>query len=110
MPEGQGWEGSPGPESAGRAPLARPRGAIGPVLAGIILDAIDLVTQGPFGVPLGIVIGGPAAFFMARGLGLSRSNALLLGFLAGLYCAMPHTARLPLGTLVGLYARFVRGM
>jgi hypothetical protein len=85
-----------------------PRPTMGPILAGVILDGVDLLTQGPWGVPLGLLVGGSVGYYLARRQGFSGSTCLGLGFLAGLYCALPFTARLPLATLVGVYSRFVR--
>lgn len=106
LPSDRPWDGSDDARGSGR-PDARTAGVLGPVLAGAILDGIDLLTQGPMGLRLGFPIGGVAGYFLARGLGLSRRAALLVGALAGAYCALPGTARLPLATLVGLWARFV---
>lgn len=97
FPSGPG--GPPGPPF----PL-RPGPLLGPVLAGIVLDCIDLITLGPWGV----LIGGPAGYVLARAQGLGRGSSLVVASLAALYCAAPQTQRLPLATLVGLYARFAR--
>lgn len=107
LPEDQGREHGHGGGPWGPVgPARRPRGAIGPVLAGVLLDGIDLATPS---VPLGLLIGGPAGYVLARGQGLPRGRSLAIALLAALYCAAPMTPRLPLATLVGLYARFVRG-
>ncbi len=108
LPADQPWDGASG-DGARVGPSDRSSPALGPVLAGALLDGIDLLTQGPMGLRLGFPIGGAAGYFLARGLGLSRRSSLLVGALAGLYCALPGTGRLPLATLVGLWARFARG-
>ena len=87
---------------APRAPAS-----IGPVLAGVILDGIDLLTPGPLGLRFGFLIGGIAGYTLARRLGVSGRAALVLALVAGAYCSVPNTERLPVATLIGLYARFV---
>ena len=93
-----------------RRPLAsRLNRAFGPVVAGLIIDLVDLGTFGPIGLILGFPIGGLAGYWMASCLGLSRRACFLCAILAGLYCMVPFTEMLPLATLVGAYARFRDG-
>jgi hypothetical protein len=80
--------------------------ALGPVMAGFIVDAVDLATLGPIGVFVGVPIGGLAGYWMGRTLGLSKQNCLYCAIAAGIYCTIPFTELLPLGTLVGAYARY----
>ena len=80
--------------------------AFGPVVAGIIIDLVDLATFGPIGLVLGLPIGGAAGFWMGRCLGLSKKVSLLCALAAGVYCTIPGTEMLPIATLIGAAARY----
>lgn len=84
---------------------ARYNYAFGPVGAGLIIDAIDFVTFGPVGLALGIPIGAAAGYWLARSLRLETNSSLLCALIAGIYCTIPGTELLPLGTLVGALVR-----
>lgn len=79
--------------------------AFGPVGAGIIIDAVDFVTFGPVGLALGFPVGAAAGFWLARSLRLETNPSLLCALIAGVYCTIPGTEFLPLGTLVGALVR-----
>jgi hypothetical protein len=98
-------ETKPNPEPSSQA--ARLNRAFGPVVAGLIIDFVDLATFGPIGLYLGLPIGGAAGFWMGRCLGLSNKASLLCALAAGIYCTIPGTEMLPLATLVGALARYV---
>ncbi|HPF99728.1 MAG TPA: hypothetical protein PLE77_06645 [Kiritimatiellia bacterium] len=85
---------------------ARLNRAFGPILAGVIIDVVDLATFGPIGLVLGLPIGGLAGYWMGTCLGLDRKACVLCALAAGIYCMIPFTEVLPLATLVGAYARF----
>ncbi|MBI5865224.1 MAG: hypothetical protein HZB38_12085 [Planctomycetes bacterium] len=89
--------------------LRRANRAFGPIVAGLIIDALDLVTFGPVGLIVGLPIGGLAGFWMGRCLNLKPAACWLCAVLAGVYCMMPFTELLPLATIVGAYARFMEG-
>lgn len=80
--------------------------AFGPIMAGMIIDVLDLATFGPIGYVLGLPVGGAAGYWLGRCLGLSRKASLFCALAAGIYCTVPFTGILPLGTLVGAYVRF----
>lgn len=80
--------------------------AFGPVVAGLILDLVDLATFGPIGFFVGIPVGLAAGYWLGSCLGLERRHCVLCAMAAALYCTMPGTEFLPLGTLVGAFARF----
>lgn len=80
--------------------------AFGPVVAGLIIDLVDLATFGPIGLFLGLLVGGLAGYWMGRALGLSRKSSLYFALVAGVYCTIPGTEFIPLATLAGAYARF----
>lgn len=79
--------------------------AFGPVGAGLIIDAVDFVTFGPVGLALGFPIGAAAGYWLARSLRLETNPSLLCAIIAGVYCTIPGTELLPLGTLVGALVR-----
>ena len=85
---------------------ARLNRAFGPVVAGLIIDFVDLATFGPLGLYLGIPIGAFAGYWMGRALGLDRKACLLCALAAAVYCTIPGTEPLPLATLVGAFARY----
>ena len=86
--------------------LQRLNRAFGPVVAGLVIDLVDLATFGPIGLVLGLPIGGAAGFWMGRCLGLPTKASLLCALLAGIYCTIPGTEMLPIATLVGAGARY----
>ena len=79
--------------------------AFGPVGAGLIIDAVDFVTFGPVGLALGFPIGAAAGYWLARSLRLETNPSLLCALIAGIYCTIPGTELLPLGTLIGALVR-----
>lgn len=80
--------------------------AFGPVVAGLIIDFVDLATFGPIGLYLGLPIGAFAGYWMGRALGLEHKPSLLCAFLAGIYCMIPGTEMIPVATVVGALARY----
>ena len=89
-----------------RKTLARLNYALGPIIAGIILDAVDLITFGPVGLVVGIPIGAAAGFWLGRSMRLESHMCWICAAIAGIYCTIPGTEILPLGTLVGALVRF----
>lgn len=101
------------PEDAGHehAPLqgdffTRLKRALGPILPGMILDSLDLVTFGPVGLMVGIIVGSLAGYWLSTEYRLSPTKRLLGALAAGFYCMLPFTSFLPIGTLIGAYFRF----
>ena len=86
--------------------LRRLNRAFGPVVAGMILDVVDLATFGPIGFFLGIPVGLAVGYWLGSCLGLERKHCLWVGMAAAIYCTMPGTEFIPLGTLVGACARY----
>lgn len=97
---------NPEPSQPKSTKAARLNRAFGPVVAGLIIDFVDLATFGPIGLYLGLPIGAFAGYWMGRALGLAPKPSLLCALAAGLYCMMPGTEMLPLATLVGACARY----
>ena len=79
--------------------------AIGPVVAGMIIDVLDLATLGGTGFYLGFLLGAPAGWYLARHLGLDRRRALLTAIGCGIYCTIPFTFPIPVATMIGAWAR-----
>ena len=89
--------------------LRRLNRAFGPVVAGMILDVVDLATFGPIGFFLGIPVGLAAGYWLGSCLGLERKHCLWVAMASALYCTTPGTEFIPLGTLVGACARYWEG-
>ena len=87
-------------------PHAGLRGALGPILGGIALDLLDFATLGPMGAKLGLPLGFLCGWWWGGQLGLRRRQRLTLALVAGVYCMLPGTRILPLGTLFGTLRRF----
>jgi len=95
---------SPPPDPAQQA--KRLNRAFGPVIAGLIIDLVDLSTFGPMGFYFGLPLGGGCGYWMGRTLGLTRKQSLTCAIAAGIYCMIPVSEFLPLATLVGAFARY----
>ncbi len=96
----------PEPSEGARPDLHSPaggafRGSAGPILAGLVVDLADLIT--PLGLgKLGFPIGAGVGWWVGGQLGLKGSRRLWLTALGAVYCGVPGTRLLPLGTIVGL--------
>ena len=88
--------GESGPPS--RKPLPGKGARFLPILAGFLVDLMDLVSLG-WG---GLLIGFLAGYWMARILDRPPRARLLIGLMSGLYCALPGTNLIPAGTLFGI--------
>lgn len=86
--------------------LMRFNHALGPIAAGVIIDAVDFVTFGPIGLVLGFPIGATAGYWLGRSMHLEKQTSFICAVIAGIYCTIPGTELLPLGTLVGALVRF----
>lgn len=84
------------------------RGRLAPVVAGLILDAVDFATMGPIGLYGGFVLGGAAAAWAARQVGLEGRNVWLAACAGAVYAATPATELMPLGTLIGAAVQLLR--
>jgi hypothetical protein len=73
--------------------------AVGPVLAGLLIDFLDAATISPV---TGLLLGWPLGYYILRQMGLARGTAGKLGAFVALYCAAPGTLVLPIATLVGV--------
>lgn len=86
--------------------LGRLNHAMGPVVAGMIIDAVDLVTVGPIGLVIGIPVGAIAGYWLGQSMALEKNACLFCAVAAGIYCTIPFTELLPLGTMVGALVRY----
>lgn len=78
----------------------------GPLFAGILLDMVDLATFGPLGFYAGMFVGSAAAYYLCRVAKLPRRWRMIGALLGGVYCTLPLTEFLPLGTLLGAFIRY----
>ena len=83
-------------------------GRITPIVMGMVLDGVDFVTMGPIGLSGGFVLGGLAAAWAAREMGLRGSMVWLCAAGGAVYAATPATELLPLGTLIGAAVQTLR--
>jgi len=72
------------------------------LLAGLTLDLVDLSTEGPLGA-LGGILGAGLVWWLSGTYGLGASRRMWVAIAAGLYCALPSTELIPVGTLLGAY-------
>lgn len=70
------------------------------VLAGVLIDLLDLTLSGPLG-PVGAVAAAAVVWWIAGQHGVSRGVRVALAVGTALYCALPLTELVPLGTVVG---------
>jgi hypothetical protein len=91
-------DGEQSPSGRSAAKRAEVGKLVGPVVAGVVIDVIDLATPVPL---VGFALGWPIGAYIARQAGADSGLAVKLGFLVGIYCAVPMTAGLPIGTMIG---------
>ena len=92
----------------GKSLFKRLEEAFGPVAAGLLIDFADLVSWGPLGLMFGWILGAFLGWWLG---GIYRFNPVVrsvVAILSGLYCAFPLTTFLPLATVVGCFARFIK--
>jgi len=88
-------------EARTRETASKLKRSMGPVLAGIIIDAVDFTMILP---TLGLVVGAPVGYWLARRLGFSLQQSLIAGVACGVYCMFPPTNFFPLATILGALA------
>ena len=86
----------------------RKAGRFAPIILGMLLDAVDFMTMGPIGLYGGFVLGGLAAGWAAREVGLRGRSVWLCAAGGAVYAATPATEFLPLGTLIGAAVQILR--
>lgn len=70
------------------------------VLVGLLIDLVDLTLAGPLGVA-GAVIAAALVWWLAGHEGVRPGPRIALTAATALYCALPLTELVPLGTAVG---------
>ncbi|HEY8239933.1 MAG TPA: hypothetical protein VIH35_00725 [Kiritimatiellia bacterium] len=78
----------------------------GPILAGMVIDAVDLATFGPLKRFVGFPAGAIAGYWMASIFKLSQKQRLLCALAAAIYCVIPGLEFIPVATLLAAYIRF----
>jgi hypothetical protein len=91
------------PELAQRIAGAR---TWGPLLAAMLLDVADLVSFGPQGVPIGLLIGSTLGWAVAAQLGMGRGVRLMSAVAGAVYCMVPGTELIPLASIATAVARW----
>ena len=86
--------------------LGRLEETFGPIIAGVIIDTVDIATFGKFGLMMGMLIGGSAAWWMCSIYRLPVWQRFLWALASGIYCTAPRTELIPLATMIGAFARF----
>jgi len=79
-----------------------------PFLGSLLIDLADFFSLGPQGLILGLAVGAPCAWWVAKSLGFSQGMRLLLAGCAAIYCAVPFTELVPAATLLTTLSGFVR--
>jgi hypothetical protein len=86
-----------GSDPATIQPVAHPVPAI---LAGLVIDLLDLSLAGPLGIA-GALVAGTLVWWLTQTRALSSAARWSLIAAVVLYCVLPLTELVPLGTLVG---------
>jgi len=68
---------------------------------GFFLDALDFLTSGLIGIRFGFIAGFIAAFFLFSLMKIDLKRRILYSLGAGIYCWIPGTEVIPLGTILG---------
>ena len=80
--------------------------AFGPILAGLVIDSVDLLTFGPLKRFVGFPVGALAGYWMGSIFQLPMRQRLWCALAAGVYCFIPGLEFVPLATLIGAYVRY----
>ena len=80
--------------------------AFGPIIAGILIDIMDLSTFGPIGIFSGMLVGGALAYWICHIYAIPMKQRWIWVMLAGGYCTIPMTEFIPIATIAGAYVRY----
>ncbi len=94
------------PEKPSKSKSQRLQKTIGPVVAGLILDFVDLATFGPIGLYAGMILGGGIAWYICSLYDLPWKTRIIWSLIAGIYCTLPFTEFIPLATILGALLRW----
>ena len=102
------------PDRRGTQPLAVTESglmrAIGPMIAGLAIDGLDLMTFGPIGLYAGLILGGVVGYWLAPMLGFPPKGRWLAALMTGIYCTIPLTGFIPAAAIAaGLTRALSRG-
>jgi len=78
---------------------------VGPMLAGLAIDAVDFITFGPIGIYTGMFVGGAVGYWLAPKLGFPPKGRWLSALMTGIYCTMPITGFIPAATIAAGLSR-----
>jgi hypothetical protein len=87
--------------------LRRLESAFGPIIAGLLIDVIDLSTFGTFGIFSGMLLGGMLAYWICAIYAIPVKQRWIWVLLAGIYCTIPMTEFIPIATIAGAYVRYI---
>jgi len=73
-------------------------GGVNPIIAGVLIDIVNVFT---FGL-IGFVAGGAIGYWAARSNRMPLHLSLLIALAIGWYCGLPLPRTTPLATLVGV--------
>ncbi len=79
----------------------------GPMLAGLVIDALDLITFGAIGVYTGMILGGAVGYWLAPTLGFPPRGRWLCAIMTGVYCTLPLTGFIPAATIAAGVSRTI---
>jgi hypothetical protein len=96
-------------EGRPRGLRGRLKGLFAPLLAGMLLDAVDFVTLGPIGMAVGFFAGFGVGWWLAPELGFRSGRRVLAGLLGGVYCTLPMTGFVPAATVAAGLVHFFEG-
>jgi hypothetical protein len=75
------------------------------MLAGLAIDAVDLMTFGPVGIYTGMFVGGAVGYWLAPTLGFPPKGRWLSALMTGIYCTMPITGFIPAAAIAAGLSR-----
>lgn len=78
---------------------------VGPMIAAIAIDLLDLATFGPVGLYIGLILGAAVGYWLAPLLGFPPHRRWLSALATGVYCTLPLTGLIPLATLASVISR-----
>ena len=93
------------PVHRGVAPAVRR--LFGPMLAGLVIDALDLITFGAIGVYTGMILGGAVGYWLAPTLGFPPRGRWLCAIMTGVYCTLPLTGFIPAAAIAAGVSRTI---
>ncbi len=79
-----------------------------PLLGSMLIDVADFFSLGPQGVPLGILVGAPCAWWVTKSLGFSQKFRVGAAIVAAIYCAFPFTELVPAATILATATKLVQ--